>query len=136
MHFAPSLPIAALVAAFAAPFILLPATSASERSCAGAEAAFEKATQANTRAAMIDYINEHAPSLEAEAFDRLNTLPATDEDSGGDDAFEATDIEAGPIWSNEFAANTCPGVCEGGGLDRTGNWATTVPGEVSVCSCE
>ncbi len=54
---------------------------------------------------------------------------------------ESFDAEAGPINSNDHAKKRCPEVlaawleanpgCE---AEWTGNWATTVPGEMSVCN--
>jgi|GEM_PF-5704473 Mannan-binding protein. len=53
------------------------------------------------------------------------------------------DIEAGPIWSNEHADTRCPEVAEewtasnpGREARWTGDWKTTVPGEMSVCNCD
>ena len=56
-------------------------------------------------------------------------------------AQESFDAEAGPINSNDHAKKRCPEVlaawleanpgCE---AEWTGNWATTVPGEMSVCN--
>jgi Ricin-type beta-trefoil lectin domain/Domain of unknown function (DUF4476)/Mannan-binding protein len=44
------------------------------------------------------------------------------------------DVEAGPIFHNDQAAERCPRVCA---PDRwTGVWRTTVPGRMSVCACE
>jgi hypothetical protein len=45
----------------------------------------------------------------------------------------AREIGAGPIWNNNDAAGKCPQVCGAAGWD--GNWRTTVPGKMSVCSC-
>lgn len=45
----------------------------------------------------------------------------------------ARNVQAGPIWDNADARAKCPGVC---GKHRwDGNWHTTVPGIMSVCSC-
>lgn len=41
--------------------------------------------------------------------------------------------EAGPIWSQEHAAQTCPAVC--GELTWDGGWWTTRESVMSVCSC-
>lgn len=43
--------------------------------------------------------------------------------------------EAGPIWDQQDAEQKCPVVCarHDGGWD--GEWRTTRPGEMSVCSC-
>ncbi|WNG58742.1 hypothetical protein F0U59_31415 [Archangium gephyra] len=43
-------------------------------------------------------------------------------------------IEAGPIWNREHAAERCPQVCASLG-GWTGEWWTTVQGEMSVCQC-
>ena len=44
--------------------------------------------------------------------------------------------EAGPLFSQFDAQNKCPGVCQqGGGGSWDGNWKTTQPGRMSVCSC-
>lgn len=45
------------------------------------------------------------------------------------------DIEAGPIWNNADAQNKCPGLCFGHGLSWSGQWRTTVQGQMSVCEC-
>ena len=47
----------------------------------------------------------------------------------------AVDIQAGPIFSNMDAQNKCPGVCQrSNGRTWDGNWRTTEPGRMSVCS--
>jgi hypothetical protein len=46
------------------------------------------------------------------------------------------EIEAGPIWANEDADNKCPQVCGSRGGQWTGQWRTTQPGRMSVCSCQ
>ena len=44
--------------------------------------------------------------------------------------------EAGPLFSNFDAQNKCPNVCrQSGGRNWDGNWKTTQPGRMSVCSC-
>ncbi|MDR1518801.1 MAG: mannan-binding lectin [Planctomycetota bacterium] len=51
------------------------------------------------------------------------------------------DIEAGPIRNHEFALSRCPEAAaewngEHGGAARwTGQWTTTIPGKMSVCTC-
>jgi len=45
----------------------------------------------------------------------------------------ARDVEAGPLFSNADAARKCPAVCGPGRWN--GQWATTVPGRMSVCGC-
>lgn len=43
-------------------------------------------------------------------------------------------LEAGAIWNQQHAASVCPTTCAAeGGWD--GNWWTTVPSQMSVCSC-
>lgn len=44
------------------------------------------------------------------------------------------DVQAGPIWNNSQAAQTCPQVCNSKG-GWNGNWKTTEPGSTSVCGC-
>ncbi len=53
---------------------------------------------------------------------------------------ESCDVEAGPIWDNDDAQKRCPEVLAawmeanpGKEAEWTGNWATTVEGEMSVC---
>lgn len=54
---------------------------------------------------------------------------------------DAFDVEAGPIWNQAHAQERCPEVALEWGEknDRearwTGQWTTTVPGEMSVCGC-
>ena len=44
--------------------------------------------------------------------------------------------EAGPLFNNMDAQSKCPGVCQQrGGRKWDGNWKTTQPGRMSVCSC-
>ncbi len=43
------------------------------------------------------------------------------------------DVEAGPLFNNAEAARKCPAVCAPGRWN--GQWATTVPGRMSVCGC-
>lgn len=46
------------------------------------------------------------------------------------------DVNAGPIWNDMDADRKCPGVCRQAGASRwTGQWHTTVPGQMSVCNC-
>ncbi len=45
----------------------------------------------------------------------------------------ARDVPAGPIWNNADARQKCPAVC--GERRWDGNWHTTIPGVMSVCSC-
>jgi len=43
------------------------------------------------------------------------------------------DINAGPIWDNNHAQTVCPQVASGVNGAWSGQWTTTVPGEMSVC---
>jgi hypothetical protein len=45
------------------------------------------------------------------------------------------DLDAGPIWSDMDAGGKCPGVCSSQKLGWTGAWRTTVPGQMSTCTC-
>ena len=46
----------------------------------------------------------------------------------------AREVNAGPIWTQADAQQTCPTVCRA--PERwTGGWRTTVPGRMSVFSC-
>ena len=51
------------------------------------------------------------------------------------------ELEAGPIWNQEHAESRCPEVVEewneenDGEAHWTGQWRTTIPGEMSVCNC-
>ena len=49
--------------------------------------------------------------------------------------YPAGEYEAGPIWSNDHAAQICSTVCSSKNLRWNGNWTTTIPGKMSVCSC-
>jgi len=44
-------------------------------------------------------------------------------------------LQAGPIWSDAEAAGKCPRVCNSQGGCATGEWITTVPGQMSECRC-
>lgn len=46
-----------------------------------------------------------------------------------------TDVNAGPIFSNQQAQQTCPGVCQKVNASWNGQWKTTVPNQMSVCGC-
>lgn len=54
---------------------------------------------------------------------------------------ETVDIEAGPVWNQRHAQERCPEVARewsdqhGREARWTGNWRTTVPGEMSECGC-
>ncbi|MDX1721571.1 MAG: mannan-binding lectin [Pseudomonas sp.] len=67
-----------------------------------------------------------------------NTLPAAGLSHIFDDIMQgqckATDVQAGPIWSNNEAQEKCAQTCKDKG-GWNGNWTTTVPGEMSVCGC-
>jgi hypothetical protein len=43
--------------------------------------------------------------------------------------------DAGPLFNNMDAQNKCPEVCQRTGGNWDGNWKTTQPGRMSVCSC-
>src|SRR5438094_96943 len=47
----------------------------------------------------------------------------------------AEDVNAGPIWNQADANNKCPNVCKPP-AKWNGQWRTTVPNKMSVCSCE
>lgn len=42
-------------------------------------------------------------------------------------------VEAGPIWNQMDAQKKCPDVAKRNGGAWTGQWKTTVPGQMSVC---
>lgn len=67
-----------------------------------------------------------------------NTLPSSGLSHIFDDVMQgqckATDVQAGPIWSNSDAQQKCAQTCKSKG-GWNGNWTTTVPGEMSVCGC-
>jgi hypothetical protein len=46
---------------------------------------------------------------------------------------EQINVEAGPIWSQSDAEQKCPGIAKANGGTWTGQWKTTVPGQMSVC---
>jgi Mannan-binding protein len=50
--------------------------------------------------------------------------------SGGAIAF---DMQAGPIFNQQQANETCPKVCT---VKWNGQWTTTVPGQMSVCGAQ
>jgi FtsP/CotA-like multicopper oxidase with cupredoxin domain len=45
------------------------------------------------------------------------------------------DVDAGPIFDQQQADQTCPGVCAAKGQEWNGQWNTTEPGAQSVCGC-
>lgn len=45
------------------------------------------------------------------------------------------DVNAGPIWNQQIANDTCPKVCMQQGQSWNGQWTTTKPGSMSVCGC-
>lgn len=68
-----------------------------------------------------------------------NTLPSSSLSHSFDNVMEGqcanpTDVDAGPIWSNNDAQLKCPSVCENHG-GWNGQWTTTEPGIMSVCGC-
>lgn len=63
--------------------------------------------------------------------------------TGGGEERKTFDVEAGPIWNNDHARERCPEVlaewnnAQPEGAPKatwTGNWVTTVSGEMSVCN--
>lgn len=50
-------------------------------------------------------------------------------------AYGCTDLNAGPIFNQAGAQQTCPGVCSAQKLKWNGQWTTTQPGTMSVCGC-
>lgn len=44
-------------------------------------------------------------------------------------------VEAGPLWNNNEAQQVCPDVCRDADGKFTGQWRTTIPGQMSVCDC-
>ena len=48
----------------------------------------------------------------------------------------AEDVQAGPIWSNDDAAMKCPVAAAAVHGTWNGNWATTIPGRMSVCGID
>ena len=44
-------------------------------------------------------------------------------------------VNAGPIWNQADANNTCPRTCAAP-RKWNGQWRTTVPNKMSVCGCE
>ena len=74
-----------------------------------------------------------------------HTIPGTatsvcDCDSGASPGYPKLQgqwAEAGPLFNNVEAQNKCPNVCQqSGGRSWDGNWKTTQPGRMSVCSCD
>ncbi len=45
------------------------------------------------------------------------------------------DIQAGPIWNQADAEQKCPSLCQNNRGQWTGQWNTTVWGQMSVCQC-
>jgi hypothetical protein len=43
------------------------------------------------------------------------------------------DVEAGPLWNQMDADRKCPRVARDAGGTWTGQWHTTIPGQMSVC---
>jgi hypothetical protein len=50
-------------------------------------------------------------------------------------AVSQENLPAGPIRDDADAAGQCRRVCGTQGGCATGEWVTTVPGEMSVCGC-
>lgn len=48
-------------------------------------------------------------------------------------AAPARAVQAGPIWNQDHAGQVCPAVAASHGGTWTGQWWTTVQGEMSVC---
>ncbi len=46
------------------------------------------------------------------------------------------DVQAGPIWNQRVAEHKCPHVCGRYQAKWTGQWRTTIPGQMSICGCE
>lgn len=46
------------------------------------------------------------------------------------------DIPAGPIWNQHDANHRCPAVCRNYRGRWTGQWRTTIPGQMSICQCQ
>ena len=68
-----------------------------------------------------------------------NTLPSSDlshifDDIMGGQCNNASDVNAGPIFSNAQAQTVCPQTCANVG-GWNGQWTTTQPGVMSVCGC-
>src|SRR5262249_41494398 len=45
------------------------------------------------------------------------------------------DVPAGPIWNDDDAKLKCPSICASYGGTWNGQWATVVPGKLSVAGC-
>jgi len=45
------------------------------------------------------------------------------------------DVPAGPIWNNDDAKAKCPAICASYGGTWNGQWATVIPGKLSVAGC-
>lgn len=56
----------------------------------------------------------------------LNSIPAAAKHG-------TRDVEAGPIWNQMDADRKCPKVARDAGGTWTGQWHTTIPGQMSVC---
>jgi hypothetical protein len=52
---------------------------------------------------------------------------------GPNDKHVVKAVDAGPIWSQWDAEKKCPEVAKRNGGVWTGQWRTTVPGQMSVC---
>lgn len=45
-------------------------------------------------------------------------------------------VPAGPIWNQNDAEQKCPSVCGNSRAGWTGQWTTTIPGQMSICQCQ
>lgn len=90
------------------------------------------------------YAVDWLQALNATDLDDIRDLLAERVDETGNER-EQRELEAGPIWNNDHAKTRCPEVADEWNANRddgtppvrwTGNWVTTVPGEMSVCGCE
>ena len=98
---------------------------------------------AGTKCYAFDSLNLQGPKqlVRFELAEDGTPLLVTGDNAKSDAQMESFDAEAGPINSNDHAKKRCPEVlaawleanpgCE---AEWTGNWATTVPGEMSVCN--
>lgn len=45
-------------------------------------------------------------------------------------------VQGGPIWNQHDAEHRCPTVCGNYKARWTGQWRTTIPGQMSICQCQ
>lgn len=97
---------------------------------------------AGTRRYEFDSLNLSGPKQIVRFVLRDGGAPALVPEGGAQSSAKAEsfDVEAGPIWDNDHARKRCPEVLAewmkanpGKEAQWTGNWATTVEGEMSVC---